>query len=50
MLRVFNMGVGFVLVAPAAGAARVIAQLWKARVPAFRIGEIRPGARGVTYR
>ena len=50
MFRVFNMGVGFVLVVPEAGAASVIARLWKERVPAFRIGEIRQGARGVTYR
>jgi phosphoribosylformylglycinamidine cyclo-ligase len=50
MFRVFNMGVGFVLVVPEAGSAEVLARLWKERVPAFRIGEIRRGARGVTYR
>ena len=50
MFRVFNMGIGFVLVVPAAGAVGVLARLWKERVPAFRIGEIRRGARGVTYR
>jgi phosphoribosylformylglycinamidine cyclo-ligase len=50
MFRVFNMGIGFVLVVPALHAARVLARLWRARMPAFRIGEIRRGARGVTYR
>jgi phosphoribosylformylglycinamidine cyclo-ligase len=50
MFRVFNMGIGFVLVVPARHAAAVIARLWLDRVPAFRIGEIRRGARGVTYR
>jgi phosphoribosylformylglycinamidine cyclo-ligase len=50
MFRVFNMGIGFVLVVPEAGAARVLARLWKERVPAFRIGEIRRGSRGLTYR
>jgi phosphoribosylformylglycinamidine cyclo-ligase len=49
MFRVFNMGIGFVLVVPDAAAASVIARLWKARVPAFRIGEIGRGSRGVTY-
>jgi phosphoribosylaminoimidazole (AIR) synthetase len=47
---VFNMGIGFVLVVPAPRAADVLARLWRRRVPAFRIGEIRRGARGVTYR
>jgi phosphoribosylformylglycinamidine cyclo-ligase len=50
MFRVFNMGIGFVLVVPAPRAADVLARLWRRRVPAFRIGEIRRGARGVTYR
>ena len=50
MFRVFNMGIGFVLVVPAARAASVLAMLWRERVPAFRIGEIRRGSRGVTYR
>jgi phosphoribosylaminoimidazole (AIR) synthetase len=47
---VFNMGIGFALVVPAARAAGVLAMLWRGRVPAFRIGEIRRGSRGVTYR
>jgi phosphoribosylformylglycinamidine cyclo-ligase len=50
MFRVFNMGIGFVLVVPASHAARVLGRLWRARVPAFRVGEIRRGSRGVTYR
>jgi phosphoribosylformylglycinamidine cyclo-ligase len=50
MFRVFNMGIGFVLVVPEASALGVLARFWKARVPAFRIGAIRRGARGVTYR
>ena len=50
MFRVFNMGIGFVLVVPARHAASVLARLWRARAPAFRIGEIRRGSRGVTYR
>jgi phosphoribosylformylglycinamidine cyclo-ligase len=50
MLRVFNMGIGFALVVPPRAAARILARLWKNRVPAFRIGEIRRGSRGVTYR
>ncbi|HEX2483116.1 MAG TPA: phosphoribosylformylglycinamidine cyclo-ligase [Methylomirabilota bacterium] len=50
MFRVFNMGIGFVIVVPAARAASVLAMLWRGRVPAFRIGEIRRGSRGVTYR
>ena len=50
MFRVFNMGIGFVLVVPASYAARVMGRLWRGGAPAFRIGEIRRGARGVAYR
>ena len=50
MLRVFNMGIGFVVVVPARKAAVVLGRLWRARAPAFRIGEIRQGVRGVEYR
>jgi phosphoribosylformylglycinamidine cyclo-ligase len=50
MFRVFNMGIGFVIVVPAARTAGVLARLWRGHVPAFRIGEIRRGSRGVTYR
>jgi phosphoribosylformylglycinamidine cyclo-ligase len=50
MFRVFNMGIGFVLVVPASHAARILGRLWRGGTPAFRIGEIRRGARGVEYR
>jgi len=50
MFRVFNMGIGFVLVVPASHAARVLGRLWRAGVPSFRVGEIHRGARGVEYR
>jgi phosphoribosylformylglycinamidine cyclo-ligase len=50
MFRVFNMGIGFVLVVPESHVASTLARLWRGRVPAFRIGEVRRGARGVTYR
>jgi phosphoribosylformylglycinamidine cyclo-ligase len=50
MFWVFNMGIGFVLVVPPRHAARALASLWRAGVPAFRIGEIHRGSRGVTYR
>jgi phosphoribosylformylglycinamidine cyclo-ligase len=50
MFRVFNMGIGFVLVVPATAAARTLGHLWRARVPAFRIGEIVRGVRGLEYR
>ena len=50
MFRVFNMGIGFVVVVPRARAADALGRLWKAGAPAFRIGEIGRGARGVEYR
>jgi phosphoribosylformylglycinamidine cyclo-ligase len=50
MFRVFNMGIGFVLVVPPLHAARVLARLWRTGAPAFQIGEIRRGARAVEYR
>ncbi len=50
MFRVFNMGIGFVVVVPRARAADGLARLWKAGAPAFRIGEIARGSRGVEYR
>jgi phosphoribosylformylglycinamidine cyclo-ligase len=50
MFRVFNMGIGFVVVLPPSRAADALARLWKAGSPAFRIGEIGRGARGVEYR
>jgi phosphoribosylaminoimidazole (AIR) synthetase len=50
MFRAFNMGIGFVVVVPRARAADALGRLWKAGAPAFRIGEIGRGARGVEYR
>lgn len=50
MFRVFNMGIGFVLVVPEREVTAVVSRLWNARTPCFRIGEIRRGARGVEYR
>jgi phosphoribosylformylglycinamidine cyclo-ligase len=50
MFRVFNMGIGFVVVAPASREQDIVGRLWQAGAPAFRIGEIRRGARGVEYR
>jgi phosphoribosylformylglycinamidine cyclo-ligase len=50
MFRVFNMGIGFVLVVRASRGASTLATLWQGRVPAFRIGEIRRGSGGVVYR
>jgi len=50
MFRVFNMGIGFVLVVPPLHAAPVLARLWRLQTPAFQIGEIRRGGRGVKYR
>lgn len=49
MFRVFNMGIGFVCIVPPdrAGAAR--SALVAAGVPAWEIGEVRRGTRGVTY-
>ncbi|MBI4012046.1 MAG: phosphoribosylformylglycinamidine cyclo-ligase [Candidatus Rokubacteria bacterium] len=49
MFRVFNMGVGFVLVVPPAAAARAREALEGHGVPTREIGEITRGSRGVTY-
>jgi phosphoribosylformylglycinamidine cyclo-ligase len=49
MFRVFNMGVGFVCVVPAAAAARARRTLEASGVPAWEIGEIVRGHRGVAY-
>ncbi|MCS6864710.1 MAG: phosphoribosylformylglycinamidine cyclo-ligase [Gemmataceae bacterium] len=47
MFRVFNMGIGFVVVAAAAAAAEIIQQLSDDGIPAWRIGEVREGEVGV---
>jgi phosphoribosylformylglycinamidine cyclo-ligase len=49
MLRVFNMGVGFVCVVPPTQAARARRRLAARGVPAWEIGEIRRGPRRVHY-
>jgi phosphoribosylformylglycinamidine cyclo-ligase len=49
MRRVFNLGVGFVCVVPAAAGAEARALLAEHGVPAWEIGEIRRGRRGVTF-
>jgi phosphoribosylformylglycinamidine cyclo-ligase len=49
MFRVFNMGVGFVLIVRPNAAARARAALGAAGVPAWEIGGITRGARGVQY-
>jgi phosphoribosylformylglycinamidine cyclo-ligase len=49
MRRVFNMGVGFVVILPAAGSAGARRRLARAGVRAWEIGEVRRGPRGVVY-
>ena len=49
MRRVFNMGVGFVCVVAKEGAPAALRRLDRAGVPAWAIGEIRRGPRGVAY-
>jgi phosphoribosylformylglycinamidine cyclo-ligase len=49
MLRTFNMGIGMVLVVPAHREAEVTLHLDRMREPHWRIGEIVPGNRKVTY-
>jgi phosphoribosylformylglycinamidine cyclo-ligase len=50
MLRVFNMGIGFVLVVPPRAAETTRRALARRGVSAWAIGEIRRGARSVEYR
>jgi phosphoribosylformylglycinamidine cyclo-ligase len=49
MFRVFNMGVGFVVVCAPAAAAGVVAHLAAAGIPAWPIGEVRDGEPGVQF-
>jgi phosphoribosylformylglycinamidine cyclo-ligase len=49
MFRVFNMGIGFVCVLAPRAVEVARTQLEAAGVPAWPIGEIRRGARGVAY-
>ncbi len=50
MYRVFNMGIGFVLVVRPSFASSVIAQLRRSGERAFRIGDIVRGQRGFEWR
>ena len=47
MYRVFNMGIGMVLLAPSRHAAAVIAESVWAGIPAFEVGEVARGKRSV---
>ena len=49
MARVFNLGVGFVVVAAPFFADSIVAQLGKMDVPAWVIGEVRAGEPGVEF-
>jgi phosphoribosylformylglycinamidine cyclo-ligase len=49
MLRVFNMGVGFVCLLPPAAARRARTALARRGIPSWEIGEVARGARGVVY-
>ncbi len=49
MLRVFNMGIGMVLIVGAAAAERIRARLARAKQRSFLIGQVRAGRRGVHY-
>jgi phosphoribosylformylglycinamidine cyclo-ligase len=47
MFRVFNMGVGFVVICTSTAVAGIIAQLTADGIPAWPIGEVRDGEPGV---
>jgi phosphoribosylformylglycinamidine cyclo-ligase len=49
MFRVFNMGIGFVVIASPYFAESIIRQLGEDRVPAWVIGEVREGEPGVEF-
>jgi len=49
MFRVFNMGIGMVLVVEPAGLREVLERLRRARQPALPIGTVQPGGGGVVY-
>jgi phosphoribosylformylglycinamidine cyclo-ligase len=50
MFRVFNMGIGFVLILPPSAVARARKALRARRIPSWEIGEVARGSRGVTLR
>jgi phosphoribosylformylglycinamidine cyclo-ligase len=49
MYRVFNMGIGLVLIVPAKDAAAVIAKAATFGDKGYKIGEMVPGEPGVEY-
>jgi phosphoribosylformylglycinamidine cyclo-ligase len=49
MFRVFNMGIGFVVIASSYYAESIQRQLQEERVPTFVIGEVREGEPGVEF-
>jgi phosphoribosylformylglycinamidine cyclo-ligase len=49
MARVFNLGVGFVMVVSPHFAESIVKQLDEAGVPARVIGDVRPGEPGVDF-
>ena len=49
MFRVFNMGIGFVVIAGSYYADSIIRQLEEDRVRTFVIGEVREGEAGVEF-
>ena len=49
MDRVFNMGIGFVMIVSRYYAESIQRQLAEDRVPTFVIGEVREGEPGVEY-
>jgi phosphoribosylformylglycinamidine cyclo-ligase len=49
MYRVFNMGIGFVIIASPYYAESIQRQLSEDRVRAWLIGEVRPGESGLEF-
>jgi phosphoribosylformylglycinamidine cyclo-ligase len=49
MYRVFNMGIGFVVIASPHFAESIVGQLEKADIPAWVIGDVRDGEAGVEF-
>ncbi|HYM12801.1 MAG TPA: phosphoribosylformylglycinamidine cyclo-ligase [Bryobacterales bacterium] len=49
MMRTFNMGIGMILAAPKASATRAMRELASIREPAYMIGEVVRGKRGVVW-
>jgi len=49
MDRVFNLGIGFVMIVRPFFAESIQRQLQEHRIPAYLIGEVREGARGIEF-